>query len=166
MRSLPIAVIVAVITAAAGPTATFSVDDATTTSSIALATVQARMGAPGYSWLRIYFYSAPLSAVDLSNGTQGRVEAMKAKWSAVLQLTLDQNSNVWQMDLSLPGHTCTVAESDRAARTAIQEFEFDGKRVRLRGKGSHVCDLAFMKIPNQTFKWDVDLESPVAASSR
>jgi hypothetical protein len=166
MRALLLAAIVTVVAVASGPTATFSVDGSATTSSTALATIQPRTGALGYSWLRVYFYSARLTSGDLLSGAQGRVEAMKAKWSAVLQLTLDQESHVWQVDLALPGHTCTIAESDRAATSALQEFRFDRKRVHLKGNGSHVCDMRFMGIPNQTFKWDVDLDSPVVEISR
>jgi hypothetical protein len=38
----------------------------------------------------------------------------------------------------------------------------DGKRVRLPGQGSHVCDMRSLRIANQTFEWDVDLDVPVA----
>jgi len=68
---------------------------------------------------------------------------------------------VWQVDLSLPGHTCTIAESDREARGALQMFQFDGRRVRLRGRGTHACDMRSLRIPNQTFEWDIDVDVPV-----
>jgi hypothetical protein len=160
------AAILAFVTIGSGSLARFSVDGTASTSSTTVATIEPRTGAPGYSWLRIYFYSSPLTSDDLLTGTKGRVESMKAKWNAVLQLTLDKDSNVWQVDLALPGHTCTIAESDREAKSALQEFLFDGKHLRLRGKGSHVCDMRFMGIPNQTFTWDVDLDSPVVERAR
>ena len=146
----------------AGANATFAVDGRTSTSSIVVATIQPRNGAPGYSWLRIYFYPSALSADDNAAATQGRVAAIGAKWTAVLQFTLDKASTVWQVDLSLPGHTCTVAETDRDAGNALQDFQFDGKNLRLRTKGTHVCDMTSLGIPNQTFAWDVDLATSVA----
>jgi hypothetical protein len=161
-----IAAAVAAAVFAASPLATFSVDGRATSSSAAVATVQPRAGAPGYSWLRIYFYPSPLAPADAASARSGRVGAIKAKWSAVLQLTVDKSATVWQIDLSLPGHTCTIAESDREAAAALQEFRFDGVRVRLKGKGTRVCDLALLRIPNQTFAWDVDLESAVVEGAR
>jgi hypothetical protein len=107
-----------------------------------------------------------VTADDHASATKGHIESIKAKWSAVLQLTVDAHSNVWQVDLSLPGHTCTIAESDREAKNALQEFQFDGKHVRLRGRGSQVCDMRSLGIPNQTFQWDVDLDSPVIERAR
>jgi hypothetical protein len=158
----------AILTIAAigyGSTARFSVDGSTSTASTTVTVIQPRPGAPGYSWLRIYFYSSPLTADDLASARKGRVDEIKAKWGAVLQLTLDKDSNVWQVDLALPGHTCTIAASDREAKSAIQEFHFDGRHVRLRGMGSHTCDMRFTQIPNQTFEWNIDVDSAVAASA-
>jgi len=141
--------------------ARFTVDGATTTPSNAVATIQPRIGAPGYSWLRIYFYSSPLSASDSAAAAKGRIQSVKAGWSAVLQLTLDKASTIWQVDLSVPGHTCTVAQSDQEAKTALPEFQFNGTHIRLAGKGSYVCDMKSLGIPNQSFAWDVNLDIPV-----
>ena len=146
--------------------AKFFVDGTASTSSTAVATTQPRTGAPGYSWLRIYFYASPLTPYDSASATKGRVESITATWSAVVQLTVDKGSNVWQVDLSLPGHTCTIAESDREAKNALQEFRFDGRHLRFRGKGSHVCDMRLLRIPNQTFGWDVDVDAPVVETAR
>jgi hypothetical protein len=151
--------------AAASTTARFSAADVTSTSTIAVATSQPRTAAPGYTWVRIYFYPSPLTPDEAARARQGRVDSIK-RWNAVLQLTVDNNATVWQVDLALPGHTCTIAESDRDAKNAFQEMHFDGTHVRLKGKGSHVCDMRFMKIPNQTFTWDVDLDSPVVENAR
>lgn len=165
MRSLSVSAIFALASIGSASNARFSVDGTASTPSTAVATIQPRTGAPGYYWLRVYFYSAPLASDDSASATKGRVESIKAKWSAVLQLTVDDHSNVWQVDLSLPGHTCTIAESDREAKNAMQEFQFDRKRLRLRGKGSHVCDMRSLGIPNQAFAWDVDLDTPVVENA-
>jgi hypothetical protein len=149
-----------------GPVATFSVDGIATVSSTVIATIQPRSGAPGFSWLRIYFYPSALNVSDASSAAAGRVDSIKAKWNAVLQLTMGQDHRVWQVDLSLPGHTCTIAESDRDANKALQEFVFDGKHLRLKADGSHVCDMKFMGIPDQTFRWTIDVPSSIVVVAR
>jgi hypothetical protein len=161
MRLCVPSVVVAVAAFISGPVASFSVDGVARTAPTAVATIQPRTGAPGYSWLRIYFYSSSLGVDDRGAATAGRTDSMRATWSAVLQLTVDKASTVWQIDLSLPGHTCTIAESDRDSTHALQEFQFDGRRLHLTGKGSHVCDLKSLGLPNQTFTWDVVLDVPV-----
>src|SRR5688572_2040442 len=82
--------------------ARFSVDGISSTPSTAVATIQPRTGAPGYSWLRIYFYSSPLSATDQAAAAIGLAQSITRSWSAVLQLTVDRQSQVWQLDLALP----------------------------------------------------------------
>jgi hypothetical protein len=164
MRGLSAAV-VALLAAGSGSHATFSVDGAASTSTTVIATIQPRTGAPGYSWLRIYFYPSSLGAGDRAKGVAGRVGAITARWNAVVQLTVDRDATVWQIDLSLPGHTCTIAESDRHAREALQEWTFDGTRLRLTGRGSHVCDLRSLGLPNQTFRWDLDVDIPVVLNA-
>jgi hypothetical protein len=154
------------VTVGSSPTATFSVDGVATVSSTVVATVQPRSGAPGFSWLRIYFYPSALSVSDASGAAAGRVDSIKAKWNAVLQLTVGQDRRVWQVNLSLPGHTCTIAESDRDANKALQQFQFDGTHLRLKTDGSHVCDMKFMGIPDQTFRWTVDLPSSIVVGAR
>jgi len=140
-------------------TGRFSVDGVSSTSIAVVATAQPRNAAPGYSWLRIFFYSST-AAADRAKASRA-ADLTRTNWSAVLQLTVDKAGTVWQVDLSLPGHTCTIAESDREARGALQMFQFDGRRVRLRGRGTHACDMRSLRIPNQTFEWDIDVDVPV-----
>jgi hypothetical protein len=154
---LPILLMAAVVSA---QTSKFGSDGVTTTPSIVVATIEPRTAAPGYSWLRVYFYSS-LTSGERANAAKGLVEAIRTPWAAVLQFTVDKTSTVWQIDLSLPGHACTVAESDSDARKAFQEFLYDGRRLRLKGKGSHVCVMNARGASSPRFDWEVDLDTPV-----
>lgn len=145
--------------------AKFSVDGVARTPATIVATIQPRTAAPGYSWLRVYFYSSSLPASEHENAADRRVASIPTDWTAALQFTVDKNSTVWQIDLSLPGHTCTIAESDRDARYALQEFEYRDGHLRVRGKGFHVCDMTSLGIPNQRFEWDVDFETAVIGTA-
>jgi hypothetical protein len=154
--------------------ANFSVDQTAMALSSAVATIEPRTGAPGYSWVRIHFYSFPLTAEDVTGAMNGDVSSMDKKWiklasnppeynkgNAVLQLSVDKDFKVWQADMSVPGHTCTIAPFEPDVKAFLQSYEFDGKHLKLKSKGSYVCDMAFMKIPNQKFGWDVNLDIPV-----
>jgi hypothetical protein len=154
--------------------ANFSVNDDAMSLSTAVATIEPRLGAPGYSWLRIYFYSFPVAANDMSAVMKGDTSSMDRKWNnkasnpkdyntsrAVLQLSVDKNSKVWQVDMSVPGHSCTIAPFEPDVKTFLQAYKFDGKNLRLKSKGSYVCDMKFMGIPNQKFGWDIDLNTTV-----
>jgi hypothetical protein len=154
--------------------AKFSVDNDAMSLSTAVATIEPRRGAPGYSWLRIYFYSFPVAADDLAAVTKGDTSSMDGKWNkkasnpsdyntsrAVIQLSLDKDFKVWQVDMSIPGHTCTIAPFEPDVKTFLQDYQFDGKNLKLRSKGSYVCDMKFMGTPNQKFSWDIDLNTAV-----
>jgi hypothetical protein len=106
-----------------------------------------------------------LRTEDSAAATSGRIGSIQQPWSAVLQLTLDRGSHVWQIDLSLPGHTCTVVESDRDAALVMSEFSFDGGHLRLRSQSSHVCDMPTLHVPRQSFEWNVDLDVSVVAGA-
>ena len=154
--------------------ASFSVDGNAMSLSTAVATIEPRLGAPGYSWLRISFYSFPVAAEDIPPVMKGDVSSMDKKRTnkasnpkdynssyAFLQLSVDKDSRVWQVDISVPGHGCTVAPFEKDVKNFLQEYQFDGKNLRLKSKGSYECDMKFMGIPNQKFGWDVNLNTPV-----
>ena len=53
------------------------------------------------------------------------------------------------------------ATENVGARGALPGYQFDGKRLTLRGRGSYICDMSFAKSPNRTYGWDLDLNIPV-----
>ena len=154
--------------------AKFSVDNDAMSLSTAVATIEPRAGAPGYSWLRIYFYSFPVAADDMPAVLKGDMRSMDSKWNkkasnpddyntsrAVIQLSVDKDSKVWQVDMSIPGRACTIAPFESGVKTFLQDYQFDGTNLRLKSKGSYVCDMKFMGNPNQKFNWDIDLHTVV-----
>ena len=81
--------------------------------------------------------------------------------NAVLQFSLDKDLKVWQVDMSVPGHGCTIAPFEQDVKNFLQDYQFDGKNLRLKSKGSYVCDMKSMGMANQKFGWDVDLNTQV-----
>jgi hypothetical protein len=81
--------------------------------------------------------------------------------NAVIQPTVDKQFKVWQVDMAVPGHTCTIAPFEQDVKNFLQNYQFDGRNLKLKSKGSYVCDMKFMGIPNQKFGWDIDLSIPV-----
>ena len=152
--------------------ANFSIDNNAMPLSTAVATIEPRLGAPGYSWLRISFYSFPVAADDIAGILKGDTSSMDKKRNnkagnsynnsyAFMQLSVDQNSKVWQVDMSVPGHGCTIAPFEQEVKLFLQDYQFDGKNLRLKSKGSYVCDMKFMGIPNAKFGWDINLNTEV-----
>jgi hypothetical protein len=154
--------------------ANFSVDNDAMSLTTAVATIEPRLGAPGYSWVRIYFYSFPVAADDMAGVLNGDTGSMDKKWNqkasnpkdynnsrAVIQLSVDKDSKVWQVDMSIPGYTCTIAPFEQNVKNFLQEYQFDGKKLRLKSKGSYTCDMKFMGNANPKFGWDIDLNTTV-----
>jgi len=146
--------------AAAAQTARFRVDGVTSTPSTVVATMEPRPGAPGYRWLRVYFYSS-LTASERAQVERGEAEGRRIHWAAVLQFSLDKQSTMWQVDLALPEYKCTIAESDVDAKKAVQTLQLKNGRLTLTAKGVHVCDMKSLGMPNRTFEWDVNVATRV-----
>jgi hypothetical protein len=144
----------------------------------AVATIEPRPNAPGYRWLRVNLYSFPLTPADVAGVVKGNIDSLERRSTnmagtpaeynvsnAVFQFTIDKDGKVWQLDLSVPGHGCTIAGSDRQARAVLQDYQFDGTHLRLKSAGSYTCDLKSMGVPDQRYGWDLDLAIPVFAAA-
>ena len=143
--------------------AQFAVDDLTRVTPTVVATVEPRAGAPGSSWIRMYFYSFELTPLERHMAATGRDPELLRNWETILQLTVDPNGTISAMDLALPGRPCAVAQTMQDAKRAVQQFEFDGTRLRLKSKAFSICDLKVEGVPSQRFEWDVTLDTLVVA---
>lgn len=154
--------------------ANFSVGNDAMSLTTAVATIEPRLGAPGYSWVRIYFYSFPVAEDDMAGIVKGDTASMDKKWNskasnpkdynasrAVIQLSVDKSFIVWQVDMSIPGYTCTIAPFEPDVKNFLQTYQFDGKSLRLKSKGSYTCDMKFMGNANPKFGWDINLNTTV-----
>jgi hypothetical protein len=154
--------------------ANLSVDTNVLSLSSAVVIAEARNYPAGYSWVRIHFYAFPLTPDDIATAKTGNADALDQKANktsydpkihttsrGVIQLSVDQDFKVWQMDMSIPGHACTIAASDKEAQSLSQVYHYDGKNLRLKSKGSHVCDLKAVGAGEQAYKWDIDVTLPV-----
>lgn len=143
--------------------AQFAVDDLTRVTPSVVATVEPRAGVPASSWIRMYFYSVELTPIQRQLAATGRDPDLLRKWEAILQITVDADGTVSAMDLALPGRPCAVVQTSQDARRAVQRFEFDGARLRLKSKAFSICDLRVEGVPSQRFEWDLTLDTPVVA---
>jgi len=154
--------------------AIFSVDHDAMTLTTGVATIEPRVSAPGYSWLKIHFYSFPVASEDIPGILNGDMQSMEKKWTkksenpreynhstATIQLSVDKDFKVWQVDMAVPGHACTIAPFEKELRYFLQEYQFDGKRLKLKSNGTYECDMKFMGLPNENFSWEIDLDLPV-----
>jgi hypothetical protein len=143
--------------------ARFAVDDLTRVTPSVVATVEPRADRPGSSWVRMYFYSIELTPIERYLAATGRDPELLRNWETILQITVDPNGTVSAMDLALPGRPCAVAQTSQDAARAVQHFEFDGARLRLKSKAFSICDLKVEGVPSQRFEWDLTLDTPVVA---
>jgi hypothetical protein len=143
--------------------ARFAVDDLTRVTPSVVATVEPRADRPGSSWVRMYFYSIELTPIERYLAATGRDPDLLRNWETILQITVDPNGTVSAMDLALPGRPCAVAQTSQDAARAVQHFEFDGARLRLKSKAFSICDLKVEGVPSQRFEWDLTLDTPVVS---
>lgn len=127
--------------------------------------IEPRPGAAGYSWLRIYFYSFPLTVEDVQEVSKGNMDSVEKKSRderknarAMIQLSVDREHKVWQVDMSIPGNACTIAGSEKSVKNFLQSYKFDGKNLELKSTGSYDCDMSFMKMPNKKYSWEIRIE--------
>ena len=143
--------------------ARFAVDDLSRVTPMVVATVEPRAGVPASSWIRMYFYSSDLTPIQRHMAATGRDPALLRQWEAILQITVGPNGAVSAMDLALPGRPCAVVQTSQDAMRAVQHFQFDGVRLRLKSKAFSICDVKVEGVPSQRFEWDVDLDTSVVA---
>ncbi len=129
-------------------------------------------------WEAMGANSNPFTEEDWAAARKGNREALDRKSKAMLkkaeefnrgwasiQLAVDEKFRVRTVNVSVPGCTCTIAILEQDLKTFLQEYQFDGKKLRLKSKGSHVCDMKSAGFGTPKFEWDIDLTTPVFAQA-
>ena len=183
LRIIPSIIVLALIPAAINPapqtsafqtSAKLSVDKDSLSLSSVVAIREERKYPAGYAWVRIHFYPFPMTPADIAAARTGDVLSLdkqvnrnsydpKVHTSAygVIQLSVDKDFKVWQVDMSVPGHSCTIAPFEKDIQSFLQDFRYDGKTLRLKSKGSYLCDLKAVGAGEQHYCWDFDVTLPV-----
>lgn len=149
--------------------AEFSVEDDVKSLLSAVATLEAHpMYGSDHSWLKIHFYSFPFTTEEIQGALNGDLKLIEARRyeedynsQAIIILSMDKESRtVWQVDMAVPGHTCTIAPSEKEVQNFLQEFQFDGKQLKLKSNGSYTCGILFENVTDRIYNWnfDVDIE--------
>ncbi len=182
-RIIPSLILLALTPAAINPSpqasafhtsAKFSVDKDSLSLSSAVAIREERKYPAGYAWVRIHFYPFSVTSADIAAARTGDVQPLdkqvnknsydpKVRTNAfgVIQLSVDKDFKVWQVDMSTPGHSCTIAPFEKDVQSFLQEYRYDGKTLRLKSKGSYICDLKAVGAGEQHYAWDFDVTLPV-----
>jgi hypothetical protein len=119
---------------------------------------------PGNSaGLEIQFFTKPITEATITDILKnGAKESPKSDYAALV-LFLDKNNKVWQANLSyvIPGTTVarTVAWKPEEVKKYFSNYQFDGKRLILKSKGSYSEQQSGKE--KMRLSWNVDFNLPV-----
>jgi hypothetical protein len=154
-------------------TARFSVDSDVLRLQTAVAIAESHASFRDVSWLHLYFYAFPLTPDDVAGLSAGSIDGLERKRTravggpdrnhsrAVLHLLLDRDSRLSNASLEVPGLTCTIVVESATAKNAVQDYQFDGKRLQVKARGASTCDLTSVGGGKRGMSWDVDVNIPV-----
>ena len=119
---------------------------------------------PGNSeGLEIQFFTKPITEAAIADILKNRAKELKKSDYAAFVLFLDKANKLWQANLSyvIPGITVarTVAWKPDELKKYFSNYQFDGKRLTLKSKGSY-SDMESAK-ENLRLAWNVDFNLPV-----
>mgnify|MGYP001612194471 CR=1 FL=1 len=157
--------------------AEFTIDGTIRSLSSAVATIETHPAhGPEYLWLEINFYPFTLTDEEIADASNGSLELIKKRRyqedgnpqalaiynsQARIVLGMDTNYKIFQVDMSVPGHSCTIAPFEEDVKNFLKEYSFEGEHLRLKSKGSYLCDIPPEEIPDWTFGLNIDLHIPV-----
>ena len=146
----------------AGADSTFSLDDKTVVTKSAVAVLTDEFFAGRTKALKILFTPDRLTE-------QQRLERARDDWRAtksdyaVVVLFLDKDNGISQVNITvvIPGLTVvrTVAYKQQELQSFAAGYSYDGKRLKLRNKGSFT-DATPGQAPIK-LAWNVDVDAPV-----
>jgi hypothetical protein len=111
----------------------------------------------------IQFFSKPITEADRTDLLENDARQLRKSNYAILLLLLDRQNNITQANLTyvVPGTTVTrtVAGLPDEIKKYFGDYQFDGKRLRLKSKGTYE-----EKDPSQqtlSLAWSLDIDQPV-----
>lgn len=125
-----------------------------------------------YRILRIGFYPFPLSEEQIRNAEAGNYQPIEDRVTADNQsadykshvrviLLIDEDNQVLQVNMSLPGYACTIMHEQPDLDRLMRGQRIEDDRLRLRSKGSFECSFIARSSPANTFHWNFDVDLPV-----
>ena len=118
--------------------------------------------------LEIQFFTKPITEAARTDILENGAKQLRKGDYATLVLFLDKEKRVWQVNLSyvIPGTTVarTVAWKAEDLKKSFSNYQFDGKRLRLKSKGTY--KELNPKQEAMSLSWDVDFDLPVFDRAR
>jgi hypothetical protein len=147
----------------AGADSTFSLDDKTLVTKSAVAVLTDEFFAGRTKALKILFTPDRLTEPQQLESARDDGRALTKKDYAVVVLFIDKDSRITQVNITvvIPGLTVvrTVAYKQQELQSFAAGYSYDGKRLKLRNKGSFT-DATPGQAPIK-LAWDVDVNAPV-----
>lgn len=120
----------------------------------------------GYKMIFLHFYPFELSEEELAAIQKDGTDALKDKIysdmknyyskTATFYMTVNSDGKIQQMDISVPGTTCTVAWREDDLNKYIQDSSVTQTHISLKTSGEYECDSV-----HKTFKWNLDIDAPL-----
>jgi hypothetical protein len=113
--------------------------------------------------LEIQFFTRPITEADQKDVLENGAKEMKGSDYAALVLFLDKQNKIGQVNLSyvVPGTTVarTVAWKPEDLKKYFSDYQFDGKRYKLKSKGTY--SETDSEERTMSLAWDVNIDLPV-----
>lgn len=149
--------------------------------SSAVATIARSQSEPKGSEITIVFYSFPFNERDISAARRGETAFLDKRWQATqshtlkspefngggratVELSLDQHFQIQAASLNIPGYVISLRDQD-LKELGVEDYSCDGKKLKLKSRGSHRMDLSRAHVPSFTMSWDFDLSTAVTAKA-
>jgi hypothetical protein len=146
--------------------------------SSVVATIEPDKHVSKCSLVEVTFFSFPFTREDMVNARNGNIWPLLKKSDAInnknptsaqyknggwasVQLTLDQHLRVREVRMTIPGYSILLSGND--LRGFPQEYQFDGKKLKLKSKGSYRLGKMRVGVAGFAFRWEMDLTIPVFA---
>ncbi len=145
--------------------AKFSIDEDVKMLSSVIATIEEHPAhGPEHLWLQINYYSFALTAEEVEEAASGNFDLITNRRyeedydsQAIILISMTRDYKVWQIDISMPGVTCTIAWLDEDVKSFLQTFQYEDDNLMLKAEGSYTCGTPV----NKTLSWLTDIEIPV-----